>query len=494
MNKFSRILVGSLVMTCATVNADDNIVINNSDAIKIDSTNILKEKSPKPKVGEINLEKFDARIYDNAPFGSNYNSAWDELAAYTNKSFAKAVMIFQDSYREHLDRQRAKANPSDLLREDNYKYFLTLYDVLINEFTKMTFNIVYEDDSVSYVNRDEDDIIECITNERSNYKDIALYDASNWNYLLLINVLNQVKNSDAEINSTMIEKAAQKILAKDKYKEYKSELTNAVHDITQYFNELDLYSYLQKIRDLNLKPQNIENTHDLLQLSSLFESHIIKELAADDTSYDKVMLIPKNKSDEKVLYKTHKGVNCDDYKMSDTVERSIRYRIPDDFLEPDLFCKKRQEQIQKGKYVNSEYKNGRLTERDSLMLSALRSIFDPVRDLNVMEVVQAIYKKAQDDTLSEEEKTFLDLYNLSKLGRGRTKQLLHIKDMKYYNEIIERFWNQFEMGEVDPKRINPKKLFEFIQGIYAQWRHKLGYDPNEYRLDINLYNLYRMDK
>ena len=44
MNKFSRILVGSLVMTCATVNANDNIVINNSDAIKIGSTNILKEK------------------------------------------------------------------------------------------------------------------------------------------------------------------------------------------------------------------------------------------------------------------------------------------------------------------------------------------------------------------------------------------------------------------------------------------------------------------
>ena len=64
-----------------------------------------------------------------------------------------AIKVLQDSYRAHLDELREKKNPSDLLREDNYKYFLTLYDVIPTELAKMVFCIKAQDDGVNYVNK-----------------------------------------------------------------------------------------------------------------------------------------------------------------------------------------------------------------------------------------------------------------------------------------------------------------------------------------------------
>ncbi len=76
-----------------------------------------------------------------------------------------------------------------------------------------------------------------------------MYDASNWNYLLLINVLNQVKHSDQKIDATLIKDTAELIERQAPYSEYKTQLSNAVYDITAYFNELELYGYLTKVRD-----------------------------------------------------------------------------------------------------------------------------------------------------------------------------------------------------------------------------------------------------
>ena len=74
-----------------------------------------------------------------------------------------AIKVFQDSYRAHLDELRAKKNPSDLLRTDNYKYFLTIYKVIIEEMVKMAFGIEVTGDSVNYVKSNKDKVIECIS-------------------------------------------------------------------------------------------------------------------------------------------------------------------------------------------------------------------------------------------------------------------------------------------------------------------------------------------
>ena len=193
----------------------------------------------------IQVNNFSAKVYEAANM--------DEITE-KDPFLTVAIKVFQDSYRAHLDELRAKENPSDLLRTDNYKYFLTLYDVIPTEIAKMIFNITVQGDSVDYENKSKDDIIECISG--NIYKSIEMYDASNWNYLLLINVLNQVKHSEQQINAQLIEDTATLIAQQDKYNKYTTQLNNAVHDITEYFNELELYEYLGAIKKFNFKKNN----------------------------------------------------------------------------------------------------------------------------------------------------------------------------------------------------------------------------------------------
>ncbi len=61
-------------------------------------------------------------------------------------------------------------------------------------------------------------------------------------------MLNQVKYSEQQIDEQLIKDTAELIAKQDKYSEYKTQLSNAVHDITEYFNELELYEYLERMR------------------------------------------------------------------------------------------------------------------------------------------------------------------------------------------------------------------------------------------------------
>ena len=456
MNRNVKVFGCAVVVMSAAVNADVNDREQESGASIVKIESIDKRNQYKSTVEAIKLKNFDVRIHDEATFWTAYDRAWDDLAASTNKFFAKAVMIFQDSYREHLDMQRAKENPSDLLRDDNYKYFLTLYGVIVNEIARMVFDIKLENDPVSYVNKDKDDIIECISNGESKFKTIEDYDPSNWNYLLLVNVLNQVKNSDIEINKEIIQCAAEKILKEDKYKGYETRINNAVSDITTYFNQLELYSYLKRTRKLALLPCQIKSKTGLLSLQPLFEQHALKEYSSDKQWIDIVKLIPRNKEDAEITYFTWKGQKMTDgYTFADRVYRYKASKIPSEFRTFYLNSTNRQQQIRQGDLFDRQYKGGCLTEKDSLMLYALNEIIS-FREQEVMQVVNEIYKKAQDEKLSDDEKIFLDLYNLSKLERDTPQQLLHIRNMKHYNDIITQFWDLFEMGEVDAYRMNVK--------------------------------------
>ena len=113
---------------------------------------------------------------------------------------------------------------------------------------KMAFGIEVTGDSVNYVKSNKDKVIECISDESNTYKSIESYDASNWNYLLLVNVLNQVKHSDQHVNAQLIQDTATLIAKNTKYSKCTTQLNNAVHDITEYFNELELYGYLERAK------------------------------------------------------------------------------------------------------------------------------------------------------------------------------------------------------------------------------------------------------
>ena len=66
--------------------------------------------------------------------------------------------------------------------------------------------------------------------------------------MLLINVLHQVKNSNKGIDEYLIQDTANAIAKQEKYKDYAQALKEAAKDITQYFDELKLYGYLERVR------------------------------------------------------------------------------------------------------------------------------------------------------------------------------------------------------------------------------------------------------
>ncbi len=121
MNKFSKILGGAAVAVLATMSAR-----------------------------AIEVKHFEAQIYEAADM--------DEITE-KDPFLTVAIKVFQDSYRAHLDELRAKENPSDLLRTDNYKYFLTINKVIIEEMVKMAFGIEVTGDSVNYVKSNKDKVI-----------------------------------------------------------------------------------------------------------------------------------------------------------------------------------------------------------------------------------------------------------------------------------------------------------------------------------------------
>ena len=59
-------------------------------------------------------------------------------------------MIFQDSYKAHLNKLYNKRKVSNLLTDDTYKYRLTIDDVIPNEIAKMAFDIELTGDCVNY--------------------------------------------------------------------------------------------------------------------------------------------------------------------------------------------------------------------------------------------------------------------------------------------------------------------------------------------------------
>ena len=103
---------------------------------------------------EVELSDFDAEIYGHT------NTL--ELQR-KNPLLGVGLTILQYSYRAHLDEVCAKKHP-DLLDDNSYKYFLSIYKVIFEEIAKMKLDIKVMGDSVYYAEKQE--IIEC-TSEKN---------------------------------------------------------------------------------------------------------------------------------------------------------------------------------------------------------------------------------------------------------------------------------------------------------------------------------------
>ena len=341
----------------------------------------------------IEVKTFSAKIYEE----TNVSELIEKDLYLTI-----AVKVFQDSLRLHYDELRAKENPSDLLRTDNYKYFLTLYDVIPTEIAKMAFNIKVWNDSVNYVNKK--DIIECISEWNNNYKSIKDYDQSNWNYLLLINVLNQIKYENEKIDNKLIYKVADKISKNSKYSQYSGELFNAANDIVKYFDELRLYDYLTSLK--NFTTGDVVNKFKeivLKQQSVPFVNLTMTGIAADnpeEQGFDVVLEKPGGIETwrytfEKVSNK-FKMIVYKYYMMLGDDKCSI---IQHNFAGNDVIKR----EIQKIQLKNN------VSLYELLTYDADRVIQHNAQRLT--DTYTALLKKAQESALETDEQIFIELYN-----------------------------------------------------------------------------------
>ena len=372
MNKFSKILGGATVAVLATMNAK-----------------------------AVEVKHFEAQIYEAANM---------EEITKQDPFLTVAIKVFQDSYRAHLDELRAKENPSDLLRTDNYKYFLTINKVIIEEMIKMAFGIEVAGDSVNYVKSNKDKVIECISGGNI-YKSIELYNASNWNYLLLINVLNQVKHSEQQIDEQLIKNTAELIAKQDKYSEYKTQLANAIYDLQHYFNELELYGYLEKTRAIKWDDSKFEKGKRSTEQENTTKADSIRRMQAlfkNLTTY----VQPGMKGDD----------NIDEDKVDifeadpKTLEGQRQYTI-------DLPKNRINTEIAGGdtyNEINLVYSRAFLQKNSKEGFMIFQQLFLGY-DLHVLyklrrqfieKIPLTLLTQAQETGLSADEKTYLDMWNI----------------------------------------------------------------------------------
>ena len=374
MNKFSKILGGATVAVLATMNAK-----------------------------AVEVKHFEAQIYEAADM---------EEITKQDPFLTVAIKVFQDSYRAHLDELRAKENPSDLLRTDNYKYFLTINKVIIEEMVKMAFGIEVTGDSVNYVKSNKDKVIECISGGGNIYKSIELYDASNWNYLLLINVLNQVKHSEQQINAQLIKDTAELIAKQAQYSKYTIQLSNAVYDITEYFNELELYGYLEKTRAIKwddsefekekpstvqvktTKAQTIKTMRNLFAKIAIQVTSGTKKDGKDDEDKVDIFEVMKSSAAGTRVYEIDLRNHYIDTRIANGRfydERDVAYLIM---------------------YGNPNSHQGKIFYEQAFLEYDLCVLYKLRTQLDSGKIPLTLLTQAQETGLSADEKTYLDMWNI----------------------------------------------------------------------------------
>ena len=169
-----------------------------------------------------------------------------------------AVGIFNlaEEYRAHIWGIVQKTNP-EIARTDNLKYFNSVFKVIITELAKAYFKI--KGDAVDYT----DNIFNVLSCVKIGYKKLQDYDDSNWNYFMLVNVINRAMNSgdtyvlgrefDTERLTTdayqAIMNSSNMSVQNRDYRGYKKELDKARKDIKYYFETLELGKFRSNINE-----------------------------------------------------------------------------------------------------------------------------------------------------------------------------------------------------------------------------------------------------
>ena len=205
------------------------------------------------------IKDFSLSIADNAPDGDGW------IETENDKYRIIAANKLREKYKVHLNNlMRTRNKVSKILKWNSWKYTDTVYDVIISEIARCFLNI---NGGVVTYNKFDGNILECM--QDNVFIEPKNFTASNWNYLLLVNVINRSLYYKIDINEKAIDPIAEWIInarideqfnendhvnrSHYDYRKYALALKKASYDIKTYMKELDLYSFLNDLRQITTR-------------------------------------------------------------------------------------------------------------------------------------------------------------------------------------------------------------------------------------------------
>ena len=160
-----------------------------------------------------------------------------------NRDVCAEVLL--QHWNAHLSTLRISENNSVILKYDG-KYAKSVLSVIPTEIARCFLNL--EGGIVSY-NKFNADVIECDGCNPENFN------ASNWNYLFMVNFIYSVMygkygNISYDIQQRRYTREVYNNLSK-KYIKYQYQLNKAMYDIDVYIRELKLFNYFEKFTNTN---------------------------------------------------------------------------------------------------------------------------------------------------------------------------------------------------------------------------------------------------
>ena len=184
--------------------------------------------------------------------------------ADNDANIANGVDAFTENYRAHMWKIRNYYAAKDSFIKEGCKvvdyknlyFYRTVYNLIPTELARAVFGI--KGGAVEYTNNSAD-VLECIGD---NYKPIGAYSRSNWNYILLVNLINTAMNSAEKADINLLNSVYDRV--KNKYrnkgewtKRCEQLLEKAKQDIKQYARILLFENYLERMRKVKNALANI---------------------------------------------------------------------------------------------------------------------------------------------------------------------------------------------------------------------------------------------
>ena len=305
-------------------------------------------------------------------------------------------------------------------------------------------------------------------------------------------MLNQVKNSEQPINAQLIQDTAELIAQQDKYNKYTTQLNNAVHDITEYFNELELYGYLTRVRDYkcesNKNADEIYTTDEKLSSITILMNLFSKKGIECKQIGDVIEILERSaEKDEKPspeIYKIYildiKSNNLEQYVVGSKINKFIN-------TETEIITRYRTVKAMIDRLMEqcTATLQQRKKEQDLILKeNELNKSLAKVTAKAIIAILEPIWYKwtIGNKTKMEKIKNVLKNYSKDTERQAKLKSMYRELSLQVHPDKVESDWKQ--QSEARMKAIND--AYKYIPDLLKWWTKiiQVAIDNNKPYIDL----------